>query len=303
MKAAVTGASGFIGSYLVNELMKQGHHVTALTRSEAALAHIRKKKNTLVIGSVTDPDSVRKLCQGQDCVFHGAAIVSGYGSWDQYYRIGVLGTENVINAAVKLGVERFIHLSSLTVYGTLPHTLPVTESMLFDQQLQKWNHYVRQKILSERLVWSAHNDGRILATVFRPSLVLGPGDRNVVAQTLRYIQSPLRAIIGSGDNLVACVVVDELSRIIVKSALLQSAIGKAYNLSGAKQITQMDYLNLHALAAGLPRLQRKVPLSLARICCKSIAPWRRRISVGQGLVIMDAQFIFQLNGSLNIRTN
>ena len=267
MKAAVTGASGFIGGYLVNELIKQGHQVAALCRSESVLAHLRGKGVNVAVGNLLDLDSLRKFCRGQDCVFHGAAIVSGFAPWSQFYNTGVVGTENIINAAVEAGVVRFIHLSSMTVYGTCPNLLPIKESTSIDQHVKSWNHYARQKILSEKLVWGAHHNRQILATIFRPSLVLGPGDHNVVARTLRYIKSPFGAIIGQGNNYVACVVVDELARAIVKSATLQVAIGKAYNLSGANPITQADYLNFHSLAAGLPQIRRKIPVKLAQVSC------------------------------------
>lgn len=267
MKIAVTGASGFIGSYIVSNLVKEGHRVTALCRSDSSANLLIKQGVSIVRGDICDPVSLEKFCRGQECVVHGVAVVGGYGTWDRFYNIGVQGTENIVGAAAKAEVQRFIHLSSLTVYGTHPIRMRITESLPYDQQPERWNYYVRQKILSEKLVWKAHKEGKISATVFRPSLVIGPGDRNVVARTLRYIRSPLRALIGDGSNWVACVLVDELARTVVMSAPLPAAVGKAYNLSGSDPITQFDYLNFHASAAGLPRIHRSIPRSLMKLGC------------------------------------
>ena len=265
MKVAVTGASGFIGGYIVSNLVKEGHRVTALCRSDSSATSLAKLDISIVKGDIRDPASLEKLCRGQEGVVHGVAVVGGYGKWDRFYDIGVQGTENIVGAAAKAEVQRFIHLSSLTVYGTRPIRMRITESLPYDPQPERWNYYVRQKILSEKLVWKAHKEGKISATVFRPSLVIGPGDRNVVARTLRYIRSPLRALIGDGRNWVACVLVDEVACTVVRSASLPAAVGKAYNLSGSDPITQFDYLNFHASAAGLPPVRRRIPIRLMKL--------------------------------------
>src|SRR5262249_49757856 len=142
-----------------------------------------------------------------------------------------------------------------------------SETTPFDPNPEPWNHYVRQKIMSENKLWQAHHEGKIQAIVIRPSLVLGPRDRNVVRRTLNIIRSPLGAIIGKGTNRVPCVVVGELARAIVLSAGNEHAVGKAFNLSGREPITQLEYMNLHASAAGLRPLKRRIPMRFAHASC------------------------------------
>ena len=129
---------------------------------------------------------------------------------------------------------------------------------------------MRQKVLSEKELWKAHNEEKIQAIAIRPSLVLGPGDRNVVRGTLSLLQSPLAAIIGDGRNRIPCVVIDELVKTIINAASNEYAIGKAYNLSGRESITQLEYMDLHAAAAGLKPLRRKVPVSVAQLACSML---------------------------------
>jgi len=270
MKVAVTGAAGFIGGHVVRELIQQGHRVTALCRTDSWAGPVAQQDVNIAKGDIRDPDSLKNFCRDQECIIHAAAVMGGYGTWDRFYKIGVQGTENIIEAATKAKVQRFIHLSSLTVYGTRPKSVLVSEALPYDDQPEGWNHYVRQKVLSEKLVWKAHNQGKIAATALRPSLVLGPGDRNVVARTLRFLKSPFRALIGDGNNWIACVLVEELARTVVRSVSLPLAVGKAYNLSGLNPITQLDYLNFHASAAGLPPVRRHMSVNLMKFGCATI---------------------------------
>jgi nucleoside-diphosphate-sugar epimerase len=270
MKALVTGASGFIGSYLVTELTRQGHQVTALCQPGSSINYLNSAGVIIAIGDVTEPKSLQKPCENQDCIFHCAAIVGGYGNWDRYFRVGVVGTRNIINAAANAGVERFVHLSSISVYGTRPEGKRYDESTPFETNPEPWNHYVRQKVLSEMELWKAHNEGRIRAIAIRPSLVLGPRDRNVVRRSLNIVRSPLGAIVGEGTNRVPCVVIDDVVSTTILSATKIEAIGKAYNLCGAKPITQSEYMGLHSAAAGLPPHRRKMPLRLAHVSCAAV---------------------------------
>jgi len=267
MKALVTGATGFIGSYLVRELLIQGHQVTALCQPGSSAQYGFPPDVKLALGDVTEPESLRKGCEPQDCIFHCAGIVSGYGSWERFFKVGVEGTRNMINVASNVGVRRFVHLSSISVYGTRPRGQRYTELTPLKENPERWNHYVRQKVLSEKVVWKAYNEGHIQVIAIRPSLVLGPGDRNVVRRTLSLLQSPLGAIIGSGTNRVPCVVVNELVKTIIIAAANDHAVGKAYNLSGCESITQREYMDLHAAAAGVKPLKRKMPVSVAQLSC------------------------------------
>ena len=270
MRALVTGASGFIGSYLVKELLMQGHDVTALYQAGSAPQHMFAQGVTVALGDVTQPESLQKHCEGKDCIFHCAGIVSGYGAWNRFFKVGVQGTRNMIDAASEARVDRFLHLSSISVYGTRPCGKLYTEATPFEENPERWNHYVRQKVLSEKELWKAHNQGQIQVIVIRPSLVLGPGDRNVVRRTLSLLKSPAAAIIGNGTNRVPCVVIDEIVKTIINAALNENAIGKAYNLSGRDPITQLEYMNLHAAAVGLKPLRHRIPMSVAHFSCSML---------------------------------
>ncbi len=251
MKALVTGATGFIGGHVVDALLASGHEVVALVRPTSDTSLLARPGISLAAGDVTDRDSLDRACRGIDCVIHTAAVVSMYGAWEEYRRVGVVGTENLVDAAAAARVPRFLHLGSIASYG-LRHTpgVVLTEDMPYDEDPEPWNHYVREKMLSEKIVWRAHESGRIAATSLRPSVVLGPRDRNVVTRVMNLLRLPFTGTIGFGTNRVGCVVVEELAELVVRAATSSVAIGRAYNVSGRDPITQRELYSLFAKAAG-----------------------------------------------------
>jgi nucleoside-diphosphate-sugar epimerase len=251
VKALVTGATGFIGGHVVDALLASGHEVVALVRPTSDTSLLARPGISLAAGDVTDRDSLDRACRGIDCVIHTAAVVSMYGAWEEYRRVGVVGTENLVDAAAAARVPRFLHLGSIASYG-LRHTpgVVLTEDMPYDEDPEPWNHYVREKMLSEKIVWRAHESGRIAATSLRPSVVLGPRDRNVVTRVMNLLRLPFTGTIGFGTNRVGCVVVEELAELVVRAATSSVAIGRAYNVSGRDPITQRELYSLFAKAAG-----------------------------------------------------
>lgn len=260
MKALVTGATGFIGGHIAEQLVHEGHEVRALVRPTSDTSFLRTLEVQLVTGDVTRPETLDDACRGVDTVFHTAAVVGNYGPWSHFREVGVHGTRNTIDAAARNDVARFVHLGSIAVYGTRAVGTPATEDTPFDERPERWNHYVREKVLSEKLLWKAHREGRIQATSLRPSVVLGPRDRNALGRTLFMIKSPIGAIVGSGENRFPAVVVEDVASVALRAATSEVAIGRAYNVSGRDPITENEYLRLVADAAGVRPLKRRMPM-------------------------------------------
>jgi 2-alkyl-3-oxoalkanoate reductase len=264
MRVLVTGATGFIGSHVVEALLGAGHEPYGAVRRGSDRTHLDSLGVSTRECDVTDPASLRVAFEGLDCVVHTAALVSAYGAWEPYRRVGVEGTKNVVEAAIGANVPRFLHLGSIAVYGfqhadgaVLSEGLPIATAP------EPWNHYVREKALSERIVWKAHDTGRLAATSIRPSVVLGPRDRAVVRRMHRVLRSYLGGLIGRGDNRVGCVVVDDLAQLVVRAIENPRAIGRTYNASGQRPITQADLTRAYAEAFGTWLPPWRVPYRLA----------------------------------------
>jgi nucleoside-diphosphate-sugar epimerase len=264
-RALVTGATGFIGGHIVVALLAAGHEVTALVRPSSDTCHLRDPRVRVAFGDVTEPASLCAAMRGIRWVYHTAAAVGSYGRWEHFRRVGVDGTANVIDAASSARVDRFIHFSSIVVYGTRKSGSVFDESYPFDDTPEPWNHYVREKVLAERILWEAHARGQIRATCLRPSVVVGPRDRNVVGRTLAIVGSRLRAIPGNPRNQLPAVVVEELASTAVRAAESHIAVGRAYNLSSASTITVSAFMGAFAQAAGRRPATRALPTRAALV--------------------------------------
>lgn len=174
----ITGGTGFIGSYLLRYLVHGGYrNIRALRREGSRMDLVQDIAGRIqwVEGDIADSGSLEDVMQGVKAVFHSAAMVS-YDPRDRQLmkRVNVDGTANLVNASLELGVERFIHLSSISVLGGNRRDPRVDESFKWDRSaITSW--YGITKFQSEMEVWRGMEEGLPCAVV-NPSVVLGSGD-------------------------------------------------------------------------------------------------------------------------------
>jgi nucleoside-diphosphate-sugar epimerase len=252
----VTGASGFIGGHVCEALAGMGLHVRAMARSNSDVGQLSGVDVELCRADLRDPASLERACAGMDLVVHCAAAVGSFGEWEHFHEIGVLGTGRLIDAAARAGARRFVHVSSIAAYGLRDHGRALDEDCPHDERPQAWNHYVREKVMSEQLVWQAHEAGRIQATCIRPSVVIGARDRNAVPRLADLLRLPIVALPGKPDHRFPVVTIEDCVDAIVRAARDEAAIGRAYNVSGEQPIRVAEVFRLVAQHAGLaaPRL-------------------------------------------------
>jgi nucleoside-diphosphate-sugar epimerase len=249
MKILVTGASGFVGGYLVRELLRRGHAVTGLVRREQSVRTLATEGMHVAVGDMSVPATLREPMHGQDVVIHLAAVVGkDPGDWENHLAQGVRGTENVITAAIEAHVPRFVHLSSCVVYKAPRDTNLVTEESPVEDRIEPWNHYLRQKVLCEDIV-RAHA-GRIGLTIIRPPTVIGPGDPGFAPLMINISRSPLGALAKDDGHHFPVVAVEDLADGIAAATERSEAVGRTYNLASARPMTKAQ-LMAHLAAAGL----------------------------------------------------
>ncbi|MFM7671518.1 MAG: SDR family NAD(P)-dependent oxidoreductase [Bacteroidota bacterium] len=174
----LTGATGFLGSYLLKELIENGHTVRALYRTSKELpwipASILSQVNW-VQGDVLDVVSLEEALKDVDTVIHSAAVVSfNRQERKRMYQVNVDGTANVVNMALEAGTRRFIHISSVAALGR-------TETESWVNEESKWEdngvqtHYARSKFKAELHVWRGMAEG-LEGLILNPSTILGYGD-------------------------------------------------------------------------------------------------------------------------------
>lgn len=180
MKILVSGADGFIGSHLTEELVRQGHEVKAFCLYNSfgswgwldQCAKDVRGQFEVFLGDIRDPHGVRGAIQGCDVVMHLAALIAipySYYSPDTYVDTNIKGTLNVLQACRDLGVERLIHTSTSEVYGTAKF-VPITE----DHPLQGQSPYSATKIAADQLANSFYTSFDLPVITVRPFNTYGP---------------------------------------------------------------------------------------------------------------------------------
>ncbi len=261
----VTGATGLLGSHIAEQLRRHGRPVRALVRPGSDIQSLSSLGVDLMTGDLTDRSSLDRACRGVTTVYHSAAKVGDWGPWESFQRITIDGTDNLLKAAVLAKVKRFIHISSISAYGYVDGKgLVLDETAPLGQNLYRWAYYSRSKVEAERLVWEAHNGGKLKVTVIRPSWLYGERDRATMGRLIASIRSRQIKLLGRGDNRLSLTHAANVADACILAADSDKAVGEAYNCSNDGQITQKQYFDLIASTLNEPPIERSVPYPIAR---------------------------------------
>jgi len=260
----VTGSTGLLGSHIVEQLVRRGRPVRALARASSDVSFLESLGVEIVRGDVTDRQSLREAMDGVECVFHAAAKVGDWGPWSEFVAVSIEGTRNVLDAARDAGVKRFIHISSISVYGHVDgEGLVLDETAPLGVNVHRWSYYTRAKVEAEKIIWRYYHDYKVPVTVIRPSWLYGPRDRATLPRMANLIRQGKMKLVGPGDNRLNVVYAGNVAEACILAAEADRAVGQAYNCSNDGEITQKQYLDLIAEALGAEPVTRSVPYRVA----------------------------------------
>ena len=174
----ITGANGFVGSYIVKKYIDAGYAIKALKRSNSDLSLLGDYASAIewVEGDLNNLDLVEVL-RGVDKVIHSAAVVSfNKKDHEALFRVNVIGTKKLVDASLATGVKKFIHVSSIASLGRKNRDKPLDEKTKWEESDNN-SYYAKSKYLAELEVWKAIEEG-MQGFIVNPSLVLGGGDWN-----------------------------------------------------------------------------------------------------------------------------
>jgi len=234
MKALVTGGTGFIGGALARRLHAVGWEVTATGRNPDEGQKLRAAGIEFLQVDLSDEVGMRLACRDQDVVFHAAAKVDSWGRYEDFYRVNVLGTQNLIDTCLRRGVNRLVHISSPSIYFRYGSRTYVSE----DDPLpaQQVNHYAATKLIAEHVVLNAHLSG-LPSIIIRPRAVFGPGDTTILPRLIDRLQRRRLPVIGGGQNLVDLTYIDNLvDALLLCIEAPKVATGKAYNITNGEPV-------------------------------------------------------------------
>jgi nucleoside-diphosphate-sugar epimerase len=258
--ALVTGATGLVGSYIIERLLADRWTVRALVRDASRGGLLSRLGVELQTGDILDSGRFALAARGCDAVFHTAAAVTPRGGWSEFKRVNIEGTRNAVGAARRAGA-RLLQLSSVAVYGPgARYASPGgrTDESVALQPLPERALYARSKRESEEIVLAAHARGELWATAIRPSVIYGRRDRQFVPRVGRLLSRGFAPAIHGGTSTLAIVHAANVADGAVRAVATEGAGGKAYNVANDFDVPVVEFYRL--AASGLGRRVRVVPV-------------------------------------------
>jgi NAD dependent epimerase/dehydratase len=302
-KVLVTGAGGFVGSHLAEELVKAGADVTAFVKYnsrndwgliEELPADIRQSIE-VVPGDLKDADAVRRICKGKDVVFHLAALIAipySYLNPRDHIETNVVGTLNVMTGAREADVPRVVHTSTSEVYGTARYT-PIDE----EHPLQAQSPYAASKIAADKIAESFFLSYELPVVTVRPFNTYGPRQsaRAVIPTIISQALSGDRIKLGSLTPRRDLNFVKDTARGFMLAAERESVAGEVINLGWGKSISIGELVEkitkllgkeceiVHDEKRVRPEASEVMVLMADASKAKKVLGWEPRTSLEEGL--------------------
>jgi nucleoside-diphosphate-sugar epimerase len=260
--ALVTGATGLVGSYVIERLLADRWTVRALVRDAGRGGLLSRLGVELQTGDILDEGRFAVAARGCDAIVHAAAAVTPHGGWAEFRRVNIDGTRNAV-AAARRAKARLLQVSSVAVYG--PGTRYAaggkTDERAPLQPLPEAALYARSKRESEEIALGAHARGEVWASAIRPCVVYGRRDRQFVPRVGRLLLRGFAPAIHGGGTTLAIVHAANVADAALRAIAAEAAGGKAYNVANDFDVSVVEFYRL--AAAGLGRRVRVVPVPMA----------------------------------------
>ncbi len=245
MRVLVTGATGYVGTRLREFLRNDGHDVRVLVRRESAdafRANVPPDAYDVVFGDIFETNTCLHACDGCDTVVHLVGIIREFPSrgitFDELHRVA---TANIVDAARRTGVGRFVHMSAL---GAREDAVSV---------------YHRTKRAAERIV----EGSGLRWTIFRPSMIFAPGDE--MSRTIKdVLRKPIVPLVDGGRALVQPIALDDVCRCMTRSLRMPETQGKIFELGGPDRLSYRELFEQAATTMGRKVRTVTVPAGMIR---------------------------------------
>lgn len=262
----VTGATGFTGGHLCQRLTAAGYTVRALVRDPRRSAELSTWGAEVYAGDLRDPASLKSAMIGIDVVYHIAASYrQANATRKEMWETNVHGTRNLLDAALKANVTRFVHCSTIGVHGCIKNP-PANEETAYGPG----DDYQESKTEAERIVRNYMSEGRLPIVIFRPAGIYGPRDLRFL-KLFKAIKNRRFMMLGSGRITYHFVYIDDLIDGVLLCGTEAKSVGSIYILASEAPvaINRLVEVIAEALGVSAPRLRFPVtPVYVAGYLCE-----------------------------------
>ncbi|MDR2635866.1 MAG: NAD-dependent epimerase/dehydratase family protein [Campylobacteraceae bacterium] len=259
MKILVTGTTGFLGSRAAVLLAEEGHEIIATGRNSSKAP---KHSSIRFIQADLTQELSEDLFEGVEAVVHCAALSSPWGKYEDFYRMNVVATEQLIERSLEHQIKRFVHISSPSIYFDFKDRENIKESDTLPSK--KVNFYAQTKYLAELKILEAVAKG-LPGIILRPRAIFGPGDTALLPRVVKANNTKFIPKMREDDGpLCDLTYVDNVVHAIRLALNAKEAcIGQAYNITNAEPIYLLEKIRELTKELGLKYNVKKIPYGLA----------------------------------------
>lgn len=263
MKTLVTGATGFIGTHLVKNLVKQGRDVRCLVRKTSDTKYLEELGVELYYGDLLNKDSLKDIVKDINIIYHLAGEVYTKRCKD-FYRINSEGTKNLVALCLQENIDRFVFLSSIAAVGTNKK-----RGILLNEKspCKPIDPYGKSKLQAEKLLIQSFKNNAFPAVIIRAPTVYGPlGKPKIITKILRMVQTGRVLIVGDKNNLRSMCYIDNLIQGLVAIERFDKAIGEVYFFSDERPYTYEEIFQAIFENFGNQIKETHLPSLTGKIC-------------------------------------
>ena len=263
----VTGANGFVGSHLVEALLKRGYKVRCLVRKTSDISCLVPFDLEYFYGDLFNEEVLKEAVTDVDYIFHSAALVKAKNK-GEFYQVNYFGTKNLIELSSKLNpqIKRFIYVSSQAACGPSPEKKPLNENDLPSPVTE----YGESKLLGEKAILEYKD--KIPITIIRPPAIYGPRDKDVFL-FFKAVKRGIKPLFGTGKNYFSLVYVKDLVEGIILATENPMAVGQIYFIADEKPYSygEADELIQKALNVRAITIRIPIPILTVFACISELA--------------------------------
>jgi nucleoside-diphosphate-sugar epimerase len=274
MRVLLTGATGFLGFRTLEQLVNhdQIEYIRATGRTLRTTHYVSHPKIEYVLGDLTDKNFVDQIVKTCDVIIHAAALSSPWGSYDAFYEANVLVQKNLVNAAKAHLINRFVFVSTPSLYFELKDKLNINET----ENLEK--NFVNAYAATKRAAEIALIQSGLKYIIIRPRALIGRGDTIILPRLIRAYDEGKLKVIGNGKNIADLTPVYNVAQALILAIFAPAvAVNQVYNISNGEPVVLWD-----KISDVLRRLDRtpphtKIPFTLIKRIAQFME-WKSRIT-------------------------